>query len=248
MEESAYLTGLIAGSFYLIVSARLFRLSVRTRQSPERMLSAYFAATALYYLIVYSPDYLGLGPLSPIADIAANWIFVLGVFPYLFFIRRVFRPRPAWAGALVWICGFFLLLGATDATLAGGLEQAIDNPWFLVEWLGYAAPAAWMCAEATLCYRSASKRARIGLCDPVIANRYLILAWFGCFQTLACLAGLYWASDIASDGVISWFADALLGSCEIAGVASLWLAFFPPGAYLDWIRAHAVVLPTPMDG
>jgi len=202
-------------------------------------LSAYFATTGLYYLIAYSPNYPGFEPLSPFANIAVNWIFVFGVIPFLLFIRRVFRPKPAWAGTLVWSCGLLLLAGAIGATLEGGLEEVIENPWFLVEWLGYAIPAIWICCEATLAYRGAIKRAQIGLCEPEVVNRYLILAWFGCFQTLACLAGLYWAYDNGDNHTISVFADALLGGVEIASVGALWLAFFPPVAYRNWIRGFA---------
>ena len=235
MEENAYLTALIAGSFYMVASARLLRLSMRTRELPELMLSVYFAATGLYYLIAYSPNYPGFEPLSPFANIAINWIFVLGVFPFLLFIRRVFRPESAWALALVWICGLCLVAGGIDATRKGGLEEVIENPWFIVEWFGYAAPAVWIGCEAALSYRGASKRAEIGLCEPGVVNRYLILAWFGCFQTLACLAGLYWAYDNGDNRAISVFADALLGGCEIASVGTLWLAFFPPAIYRKWI-------------
>jgi len=246
MEQNAYLTAVIAGIVYLIASVRLLRLSLRTRERPELMLSAYFAGAGLWYLIVNSPYYLGFDSLSSQADIAANWIYIIGVFPYLFFIRRVFRPNAASASALVVLCGLCLVVGATDATLKGGLVQSLDNPWFLVEWLGYSVPCVWMCSEATLSYSGARKRARIGLCDPVVANRYLLLAWFGCFQTLACLVGLYWAHDISDNQAISLFADALLGGTETASVAMLWLAFFPPAFYRDWITARAVTLPTPM--
>jgi hypothetical protein len=39
----------------------------------------------------------------------------------------------------------------------------------------------------------------------------------------------------------------LLGGAEIASVAVLWLAFFPPGFYENWINRRAAALPTSMD-
>ena len=247
MEENAYLTAVIAGTFYMIAGVRLLRLGLRTREHPELMLSAYFAGTGIWYLITYSPYYLRFDSLSPQADIAAYWIFVIGVFPYLFFIRRVFRPNAAWASGMVVVCGVFLVLGGAHLIVESPLVETLDNPWFIVMWLGYAVPAMWMGWEAKLAHRSARKRARIGLCDPVVANRYLLLAWFGCFQTLAVLVGLYWAYDKDVNQATSLFADALLGGTEIAGVSMLWLAFFPPAFYRNWIAARAVILPTPMD-
>jgi hypothetical protein len=96
--------------------------------------------------------------------------------------------------------------------------------------------------------RGARKRVRLGLCEPIVANRYLLLALFGGFQCLACLADLLFAADISGNQAVSLFSDALLGGSEIASVAVLWLAFFPPPFYSDWITRRAPILPTPMDG
>jgi hypothetical protein len=149
---------------------------------------------------------------------------------------------------MVAVCGIFLALGGAHLIVESPLVETLDNPWFIIMWLGYALPAMWMGWEAMLAHRSANKRARIGLCDPAVSNRYLLLGWFGCFQTLAVLVGLYWAYDKDVHQVTSSFADALLGGTEIAGVSTLWLAFFPPTWYRNWIANRAVITPTPMDG
>jgi hypothetical protein len=172
----------------------------------------------------------------------------MGVFPYLVFIRSVFRPDGAWTGWVVGVCSVFLLAGMAEASITGRSDPVLDNPWFLIEWVGYTTPCAWICWEAMLVRRGAQKRARIGLCPPIVANRYLLLALFGGFQTLACLADLYWGYDMIASEAISMVSDALLGGSEIASVAVLWLAFFPPPFYADWITRRAVILPTPMDG
>jgi hypothetical protein len=105
-----------------------------------------------------------------------------------------------------------------------------------------------MCWEALLSRRGAQKRARLGLSEPLVVNRYLLLALFGGFQSLACLADLSFAADITNDQAASLVSNLLLGSTEIASVAVLWLAFFSPRFYSDWITRRAVILPTPMDG
>jgi hypothetical protein len=93
----------------------------------------------------------------------------------------------------------------------------------------------WVTLEAALCCRSAARRAQIGLADPIVVNRYLLLALFGGFQVLACLSDILLTIDFAADHVTSGSTDLLLGGCELAGIAALWLAFFPPAAYLDWV-------------
>jgi len=248
MEENAYITSILAGAFYLIAGYRLLRLSRRTGERPELLLGLYFAFSGLYYLGYNLPSVLGIDPWAPTIEIAIEWVYIVGVLPYLFFIRLVFRPDEARAGWVVGVCSAFLLIGIVMQTAGGKMDLGLDNPWFLIEWVGYTTPCVWMCWEASLYRRGAKKRARIGLCPPIVANRYLLLALFGGFQILACLADLYWAHDKEVSESISMISDALLGGTEIASVALLWLAFFPPRIYENWITKRAVILPTPMEG
>ena len=248
MEENAYLTSIFASVFYLVASVRLLRLNRRTGERPELLLGIYFGFSGAYYLAFNLPGLFGFDSWPPATEWMIEWIYVLGVFPYLFFIRSVFRPKAAWAGALVGICSVLLLVGTALGTLNGGDVYSLDNLWFHVQWTGYTAPCAWLGLEAMLSRRGARKRTRLGLCEPIVANRYLLLALFGGFQFLACLADLLLAADADGGQAVSMISDALLGGSEIASVAVLWLAFFPPRFYSDWITRRAVILPTPMDG
>ncbi len=246
MEEYAYITSIIAGAFYLIASLRLIRLNRRTGEQPELLLGIYFGFSGAYYLVFNLPSLFGFDSWPPATEWMIEWIYVLGVFPYLFFIRSVFRPKVAWADALVGICSVLLLVGTALGALDGGDVYSLDNLWFHVQWAGYTIPCAWMGLEATLSRRGAQKRVRLGLCEPIVANRYLLLALFGSFQFLACLADLSFAADISGNQAVSLISDALLGGSEIASVAVLWLAFFPPPFYVNWITRRAVILATPM--
>jgi hypothetical protein len=147
---------------------------------------------------------------------------------------------------MVGLCSVLLLAGTVLGALDGRGVYSFDNPWFITQWVGYTAPGVWMCWEALLSRLGAHRRARLGLCEPVVANRYLLLALFGGFQFLACLADLSFAADLSSSQAVSLLSEALLGSSEIASVTVLWLAFFPPRFYANWITRRAVVLPTPM--
>jgi hypothetical protein len=248
MEESAYILSIAAGIFYLIASLRLIRLSRRNGERPELLLGLYFGLSGLYYVAYNLPGVLGIDSWTAPIEITIEWIYVVGVFPYLFFIRSVFRPDDAWAGWVVVIASVFLLVGIAVQTADGRMNLGFDDPGFLAEWVGYTTPCVWMSWEAARYWRSARKRARIGVCPPEVANRYLLLALFGGFQVLACLADLYWAHDRNVSDSISMVSDALLGGTEIASVALLWLAFFPPRFFTNWIIRRAVILPTPMDG
>jgi hypothetical protein len=248
MEQSAYLISIAAGIFYLIASYRLLRLNRRTGERPELQLGIYFALSGQWYVLYNAPNLLGIDPWAAPIEIAIEWIYVVGVLPYLFFIRSVFRPDEAWAGRVVVVASVLLLVGIVMQTAGGRMDLGFDNPWFLTEWVGYTTPCVWMCWEAARCRRSAGKRARIGACPPEVVNRYLLLALFGGFQVLACLADLYWAHDRQVSESISMISDAWLGGTELASVAVLWLAFFPPTFYTNWITRRAVILPAPVDG
>ena len=247
MEEHAYLSSIFAGAFYLIASLRLTHLSRRTGERPERLLGIYFGFTGAYYIGFNLPSLLGFAPWSPVIEWAIEWIYVAGIFPYLFFISSVFRPGDTWAGVLVWFCAVLLLVGTLLGELSTYATYSLDNPWFVMQWAGYTIPCVWLCGEAMLSHLGARRRARLGLCTPVVANRYLLLALFGGFQILACLADLSYAADLTNSETASLVSEVMLGSTEIVSVAVLWLAFFPPGFYENWINRRAVVLPTPMD-
>jgi hypothetical protein len=248
MEENAYIASIAASIFYLIASVRLVRLHQKTGEHPELLLGIYFALSGFYYLGYNIPNLFPVDAWPPLAEVVVEWTYILGVFPYLLFVRSVFRPDAAWAGWLVGICSVALLVGTLVPTSSGNIDYSINSPWFIAQWLGYTAPCVWLGFEALLYRQSATKRARIGLCAPIVANRYLLIALFGAFQFFACIADLAVANAMDGNQTISLITDALLGSAEIASVAVLWLAFFPPLFYTNWITRRAVILPTPMDG
>jgi hypothetical protein len=235
MEEGAYAAQLITAVFFLIAGQRLIRLNWRTGEAPELLLGLYFALMGVAYVGWVLPFMMDLGPLTGATDFGAWIVYSIGVVPCLRFIRIVFRPESGWAQFVVVGCITALAVSATVLTLNGDRYPSLDNPFFWTQWLGYTVPCVWLMVEATLCRNSAVRRARIGLGDPVVTNRYLLLAVFGGFQVLACLSDILLGFDLSTAQGASGLADTLLGGCELAGIGVLWLAFFPPPAYLAWL-------------
>jgi hypothetical protein len=247
MEEYAYLTSIVASGFYLVASVRLLGLHGRTGERPELLLALYFALSGVFYLGFNIPSLLRFEAWPPAVGLAIEWIYNLGVFPYLFFIRSVFRPDDAWAGWLVGAAATCLLVGGVMLTAGGHVDYSLHNPWFLIQWVGYTTPCAWICCEAALDRRSARKRARLGLVQPLVVNRYLLLSLFGGSQFLACLADLSFAQDLSTTQGVSVVSNLLLGGTEAASVVLLWLAFFPPAFYANWIARRAATPSTPAE-
>jgi len=247
MEETAYIISMTAGAFYLIAACRLFQLSRKTGEQPELLLGIYFASTGQWYLLYNAPYLFGLEGLPRLLEQGVEWVYVVGVIPYLLFIRSVFRPGTTWATALVTLATLCLLAGAFISSIGGGISNSIDDPGYLIEWIGYTIPCLWMCREGFASHAAARKRFRMGLCDAIVANRYLLFGWFGVCQTAACAADLLWAHGISTGAASTPLANGLLSGSEIASVAALWLAFFPPSLYRNWIARRTKTLPTPVE-
>ena len=107
-------------------------------------------------------------------------------------------------------------------------------------WIGEIAPAIWIGVEGLHHYGMTRPRVRLGLCEPIVGHRYLLWGIAGVFWTLLdfVIIGQYvefWATH-------SWSAtlDKFVGFCEIAALATIWLAYFAPAAYQRRINASAV--------
>jgi hypothetical protein len=234
MEEGAYTAQLLAAVLFAIAGARLIRLSLRTGEKPERLLGLYFALTGVAYVGWVFPSIFAMGSWAETSDLTGWIVYSIGVVPYLIFSRIVFRPQSKWALGIVIGCVAALAISDTVLTLSGNRYPGVHNPFFWMQWLGYTVPCIWMTIEAVLCRRGAMLRAKIGLGEPVITNRYLLFALFGVFQVLACMSDILLQLDVASTQAISGTSDIILGACELAGIAALWLAFFPSASYLEW--------------
>jgi hypothetical protein len=240
MEGSAYLLEIIAALAYLVVGGRLLDRARRTGEAPERLLGLYIAFTGVSYLLYELPLFLALPAAVTPMFLAGRIVYALAIVPLALFMRRVFHPGDTRASWLVWACVLCLFAGLLFSALAGDLEgMALSNGWFWVEWIGYTAPFGWVAIDSLRSFSSATRRARIGLCEAVVVNRYLLWAIFGALQVASCLALLPMYSIYAEEQVIAAWADALVGGLELASLAVLWFVFFPPIAYRRWLSGDA---------
>jgi hypothetical protein len=80
---------------------------------------------------------------------------------------------------------------------------------------------------------------RLGLCDPLVCNRYLLWALFGTLQVCLSLILLpqYAEYETTNQFAATW--DTLYGTIEIVSLVMIWLVFFPPAFYQRWIQGSA---------
>ena len=231
---------LLAAAFFLIVGTRLLLLSRRTGEAPEKLLGCYFVATGPAYVGWVMPMIYPLDALTDPVDLASWALYDIGVIPLVLFARVVFRPNAAWANWLAGSCTLLLFAAMTVWIIQAHGYYTIESPWFWCQWLGYTIPCLWVSIEAFLCYVRANRRLRIGLCDSVVANRYLLFGLFGAFQTFACITDVVLVVDYALIETLSGEIAALLGVLEMAGILTLFLVFSPPAMYRRWIAGNHV--------
>ncbi len=236
MLDSGYFGQLITGIFYLVVGTALLRLSRRSGERPEFHLGFYFLLTGVDYFTYSAAAVFKLDSIMVQCAFIARVAYAIAVVHLVIFIRGVFRPREAWATwlAVVFSLGLSVPIAAL-AVLGDWTDVQLDNPWYWPNFLGYLGALSWLTFEALHAHSGARKRLRIGLCSRTVVNRYLLWACFGAFQVLACGAIIVMALDTRGDNIVSGWSDSLLSATELASIAMLLLAFFPPAAYLRWI-------------
>ncbi len=228
------------------LGARLLRLSRRSGLEPERWLGfAFSSAGASAWLLPLAAS----GSLAPetsrILALVAQVGLTGAVCAFAVFTWRVFRsdsPAARWLALVVVVAN----VAAAGAVVASGVPIP-TGPAGLAIVLARCGALLWLFVESALCARRARRRVRIGLGDPIVANRFVLwTVWTG---TLAAIP-LFVLGLRAAGALEAPVAGAplppmltavlvLLGAGGAAAALAVWLAFFPPAAYRRWILAGA---------
>ena len=240
MGDHAYIGELIAAIAYLTVGVRVFRLSQRTGEFPERLLGVSYALVGMSYVFYEIPTIFRIESLWTPFTLAGRITFDVAIIPFALFTRTVFRSNAPWAMWLVIACVALMFTGVMFSLLTGDPEgMTLSNSWFWFEWAGYTIPSVWMSIEAFLARANAVKRQRIGLCDALVANRFLLWAFHGLFGVAACLTVILMYTEYNATQTFAGWTDRLLGGLELGSVVTLWFVFFPPAFYRRWITGAA---------
>lgn len=240
--NAAFLLELLAGIFFVIAAVPLLRLAARNQQLPERILGITFLLMGVSYLFYETPFALDNEALIVPFSLVGRLLWNASVVTTAAFTREVFHREKSWAGPLLWCVVVLLIAGLAISAQQGDLEgmAPIGNPGFWFEWVGQLIPFIWVSVAALVAYMSARRRARIGLSDALVSNRYLLFACFGLLQlaTIVLLIPMYIGYEANNSGFTDTM-DQLLGGLEMLTIVVIWLAFFPPRIYRDWVERAA---------
>jgi hypothetical protein len=240
MGDSSFIVEVIAGIILCAVGTRLLRLASRTAGRHERLLGIHLVLSGSSYFLYTIPLMGDMGSLYLPLTFAGRVAFASSIYFLLEFTRSVFRSNDARSGWLLYALMLGLVVGVGVSAIQGDWEgYAVHSPWFWCEWLGYTLAAVWVGAEGILAFQNARKRVRLDLCDPVVANRYLLWGLFGIFQFVSSLVIVPMYANYEANQVFTFATDAMLGTFEILAAVMTWLAFFAPAFYCKWIAGES---------
>jgi hypothetical protein len=230
------------------LGVRLVRLSRRTGASPERWLGLAFllAGASAWLLPLAASQELRLG-----AETARGIAFVAqggmtgALVCLVLFTWQVFRAGSAMGRrfALALIAanvatGVAMLLAATPVPVGGvGLAVIVVRCVSLL----------WLFLESALHAQRMRRRVRLGLGDPIVANRFTLWSiWTGALACIPLFVLALRATGVLVEPVPGEPLPVALRAILVvlaagggAAVAAGWLAFFPPASYRRWITARA---------
>jgi hypothetical protein len=242
VEDSSYLFQLLAGVFFIAVSIPLLRRGARSGERPERMLGSAFLLFGISYFFYQLPMIPTFSALWVEFTVIARLTTAAGLILIAFFTRLVFRRDALWAKWMARGCTLLLIAGITVSFIEGDWEgyRPLSSAGFWLEWIGLTAPGIWVAVEGFANHRRAAKRMALGLCDPMVANRFLIWGLFGVGLMGAMIVVIPMNIEYELYGTFSTWADATGGIVEMFTIATVWFAFYPPVFYRSWIGRRAV--------
>ncbi|HYB12722.1 MAG TPA: hypothetical protein VEG67_04585 [Myxococcota bacterium] len=232
----------VAASF--VVGLRLLWLAHRTRELPE-----FTIGLALVLMGALGYPLTAIARMTPgLSDELRIMLFVVslvltwgGTVLLALFNLSVFRPDEAWARALVVGVATWLLATFSLQSFSPGLRVATfrnEGLGLRLFMCGIALPLAWGTYESLRYWGLLRKRARLGLADPVVADRMRL---WGIAELSAMVINV--STTVGALFGVD-FAVTALGALVIAPLGLLaagatWFAFLPPAAYLRRVVARA---------
>jgi hypothetical protein len=228
------------------VGVRLLVLALHTRQIPELLLGlALFASGALGGILYFvGTSYAEqLGATGPWVRGGGRLFLSTGSLALWAFTWQVFRPDRRWAAALVVVAGSAITVSFVGEGIVSGFSGGnFDTLW---AWLGFLARGLaylWASIESWRYLLPQRRRLRIGLGDPLVADRFQLWG----ISTLAAL-GIYGVAlanllgdtvpDLAG-GVFESTWALLTSALGLVSGVCVWLAFLPPDRYRRWIASQ----------
>jgi hypothetical protein len=175
-----------------------------------------------------------------------------GTMALFLFVQRTFYPESAGARLFVLVTGMLYVAAAAGVGVTEGFYMRVLNgSWYWLGWVVRGIAPAWLALEGLRWWRQLRRRVRLGLAEPMLVNRFLILGGWAtlCFLITFAEPAARIAYYTTSGDTVTWnpeigrpIVDLTVAATllpQIALCTALGLAFFPPDRYRHWIEARA---------
>jgi hypothetical protein len=238
--------GLGFGAFFvasLAIGLRLVWLARRNRGLPELLIGlgilgigpAGFALTVFALLLGEGRPGLVFAALA-----TAQLAITGGALAAYVFTWQVFRRESPWVPAAVLVAAalFAVAFGGRLAAGSFSLPLRVDA-WSHLSSANMIACMLWGSFESLRYHARMRRRVRLGLADPVLANRFLLwglgIGAAGVGSLIGNVAMIATGSGLGElDGVT--LSNSMFG---LASAVLMWIAFLPPARYRRWLEARA---------
>jgi hypothetical protein len=242
--------GLGFGAFFvssLAIGLRLVWLARRNRGLPELLIGlgilgigpAGFAMTV--FALLLGRDRPGL---VFAALVTAQLAIAAGAVAAYVFTWKVFRRESVLARAAVYAATALFAVAFAGRLAAGSYTLPLRlDAWSHLSSANVIACLLWGSFEALRYHARMRRRVRLGLADPVLANRFLLwglgIGSAGVGSAIGNVVMIATGSGLGElDGVT--LSNSMFG---LASAVLMWIAFLPPARYRRWLEARAAAVP-----
>ena len=227
----------------LVIGIRLLVLWSRTRQLPELLIAfgiLGIGPVGFAFTLVGTSGGEPLPTLASVCLAAALLSTSAGAFAAAIFNWRVFRPDVPWLRLVVGVAGV-LFVGSFiwEAISTGFTDPTTVGSGFRPHSMLSTTILLWGGAESLRYYAMMRRRAKLGLADPLVTNRFLL------WGLGIGAAGLGSAISTTATGItgqhmlaIPWVtvSNSLHG---FTAAVLMWVAFIPPGFYRRFVESRS---------
>ncbi len=230
----------------LVVAVRMLRLASRTGESPELLIGvALLVGGAIGYPVSIAGALASASSpaLALRLTIAANLALYLSCFAMTLTWCIVYHRAQKWAPYVVFAVSALLFVSFVDRAASIDLlslsrSDRSAHPGYLRSLAVQLLPHLLNAVSGLHYYAMLRRRMRLGLADPVVANR------IGLWASGSAIVVTQYSYGLATPWMSQWFdatavSSAVVGSLGLTIACLLALAFFPPTAYTRWVRARA---------
>ncbi|MEN8181533.1 MAG: hypothetical protein ABFS46_03245 [Myxococcota bacterium] len=259
MEAISGLITLASIGLALVIGVRLSKLG-RATKGPETWLALYFLLAQVLGFSLSGFLYMSWTdasrtlpaavstPLHAVTLAAANaGLAALYVFTWKTFYPRSARARRVLGALLAALAAAYLAIPATE----GFAVRVMPGAAYWTSWVLRTGALVWLSFESLRYWGLLRRRMRIGLAEPLVTNRFLLLGiWaIAVFDMGSAdpLARIWYVAEVGSTA--QWIPElahsivagvlVLTSTLGIAAVAMLLLIFFPTPAFRGLIEGNA---------